>query len=154
MDETAPAASFALDNNESLSSSAPSDPFHVLRHQRRELSALCRRIPNEIGITSNGGSAALLEEPLVIVVREERSRGLVTLGTSARGDSAWPHHPDLAEDDGEDAPNLGVLPPTERLLSGEASGFRFASSSTTPPLEPEALPEWALQQEASYDWTS
>ena len=64
----------------------------------------------EIGITSNGDSAALHEGPLVAVVGEERSRGPVTLDTSPRGGSACPFTRILAEDDGQDAPNLGVLP--------------------------------------------
>ena len=79
-----------------------------------------------MGITSNGGSVALLEGSLAIAAEEERSTRSGTFGTSARGDDAYPltrslvgYPCSLVDGDGEDAPNFGVLPRAERLFLGE-----------------------------------
>ena len=156
MDETAPAASSAFDSSESSSPSAPKRSLLTSSGIEGGSSVLSSRgFQTEIGITSNGDSVALPEGPLVTAAGEERRRRPVTLGTSAKGGSACPFSWILAEDDGEDAPNLGYpYPDSSSPVSPRVFASRFASSSTMPPLEPEALPEWALQLEALHAWTS
>ena len=126
MDETAPAASLALKSKESPSPSA-SGRF-LLDSSSLEgggLMLYTRGLQTVIGITSNGGSAALLEESLAFAAEPEQSCELGALGTSAGGGYTCPCTWTWVEGDEEDVPNLGTLPQVVLPFSRESRVFRF-----------------------------
>ena len=63
-----------------------------------------------IGMTSNGGLAALLEESLAFAAEPERGCELGALGTLDGGGNACPGTRAWAEGEEEDVPNFGTLP--------------------------------------------
>ena len=66
-----------------------------------------------MGLTSNGGSAALPGVSLAFVAEPERGCELGALGTLAGGSDTGPYTRTWVEDDDEDIPNLGTLPQAE-----------------------------------------
>ena len=72
---------------------------------------LCAKgLQTVIGMTSNGGSAVLLEESLAFAAEPERGRELGALGASARGNNTYPSTRTWVEGEEEDIPNFGTLP--------------------------------------------
>ena len=126
MDETAPAASSTLKSKESLSPLA-SGRFLLNSSALEEGgSALyVGGLQTVIGITSNGGSIALPEEPLAFAAEPERGCKLGALGTSAGGGNTCPSTRAWVEGAKEDVPNFGTLPQDGRPFSGESKVFSF-----------------------------
>ena len=84
-----------------------------------------------MGITSNGGSAALSEKSLVFAAEAERSCELGALGTSAGGGNTCPCIRTWAEGDEKDVPNVGAFTPGwMALLKGVQ---RFLPHTPRPP---------------------
>ena len=77
------------------------------------------------GMTSNGRSAALLEESFALAVEPERGRKLRALGTLAGADNTCPGTRTWVEGEEEDAPNFGTLPQARRSFLTESEVFRF-----------------------------
>ena len=91
MDEIAPAASSALESKESSSPSAPRR--FLLKSSGIEGGGsvlYAGGLQTEIGITSNGGLAALPEESLAFAVEAEGGCELGTLDTSVGDGNACP----------------------------------------------------------------
>ena len=111
MDETASAASSTL---ESMESPSPSSSKRFLPDSSAfegEGSALyAGGLQTVIGITSNGGATAFLEESLAFAVEPKRSCKLGALGTLAGGSDTCPCTLVWVEGDDKDVPNLGTLP--------------------------------------------
>ena len=119
--EIAPAASSALESKESLSLSASRRSLPKSSSNEGGGSALyARGLQTEIGITSNGGSAALPEESLAFAAEAERGCELVSLETSAIDGNACPYTWTWVEGDEEDVPNLGALPQARWLFLKES----------------------------------
>ena len=126
MDETAPAVSSALRSKESPSPSASKRFLPNSSALQRGGSALCvEGLQTVIGITSNGGSAALPEKSLVFAAEPERGCELGALGTLVGGSDTYPCTQAWVEGDDEDVPNLGTLPQARRPFSRESEIFRF-----------------------------
>ena len=125
-DEIAPAASSALKSKESPSPSASGRFLLNSSALDGGGSALYTGgLQTVIGITANGGLAALPEESLAFVAELERSYKLRALGTLAGGGNTCPCTRTFAEGDEEDVPNLGILPQAEWPFSRESIGFGF-----------------------------
>ena len=151
IDETAPAASSALKSKESPSPSA-SGRFPLCSSALDEGSSVlyAGELQTVIGMTSNGGSAALPEESLAFAAEPEQgcelgaNRGweLGSLGTSDEGDITCPNTRTWAEGEEEDDPNFGTLPRTDgpSQESPKFSASHSGTSGTTSPLESKALP--------------
>ena len=126
MDETAPAASSALESKESPSPSASKRFLPNSSALEGGGSALyVGGLQTVIGITSNGGSTAFPEESLAFAAEPERSCELGALGTSAGGSDTCPYTRAWVEGDDEDVPNLGTLPQAGRPFSRESRVFFF-----------------------------
>ena len=126
MDETAPAESSALKSKELPSPSASGRFLLNSSALEEEGSALyAGGLQTVIGMTSNGGSAALLEESLAFATEPERGCELGALGTLDGGGNICPSTLTWAEGEEEDVPNFGTLLQDERLFSGESRVFRF-----------------------------
>ena len=111
MDEIAPAASSTLESKEFSSPSAlgrflPKSSAIEGGGSARYAGGL----QTKMGITSNGGSAALPEESLAFAAKAERGCEVDALGTSAEDGNTFPYTRTWAEGDEEDAPNIRVLP--------------------------------------------
>ena len=63
-----------------------------------------------MGMTFNGCSTALPEEPFTFAAEPERGYELKTLGTSVGGDNTCPGIRAWVEGEEEDALNFGTLP--------------------------------------------
>ena len=61
-----------------------------------------------MGMTSNGGSAALPKESLAFTAEPERGYELGALGTSDEGGNTCPRARTWAEGEDEDDPNFGI----------------------------------------------
>ena len=126
MDETAPATSLALKRKES---SSPSASKRFLPNssalQGGGSTLYAEGLQTVIGITSNGGSTALPEEPLAFAAEPERGWELGALGTSTGGSDTCPYTRAWVEGDDEDVPNLGTLPQAGWPFSRESEVFRF-----------------------------
>ena len=94
-----------------------------------------------MGITSNGGSAALPEKSLAFVIEQERSCELGALGTSARGGNTCPYTRTWVEGDEEDIPTSRFYPKLGGPSQGSPEVFASHSeiSGTASPPELEAL---------------
>ena len=126
MDKTAPAASSTLKSKESPSPSASGSFLLNSSALEEEGSALyAGGLQTVIGMTSNGGSAALSEESLAFAAEPERGCELGVLGTSAGGGNTCPSTRTWVEGEEEDVPNFGTLPQNGRPFSGESRVFRF-----------------------------
>ena len=111
MNESVPTASSALESKESSSPSASRHSLPKSLGIEGGCSALyVEGLQTEIGITSNGGSAALLEESLAFTTKTEKGCELGALGTSTGDGDACPCTWTWAKGDEEDVPNLGALP--------------------------------------------
>ena len=111
MDEIASVACSTLESKESSSPSASGRFLPKSSAIEGGGSALyAGGLQTEMGITSNGGSAALPEESLVIAAEVERGCELGALGTSAGGGNTCPCTRIWAEGDEEGIPNLEALP--------------------------------------------
>ena len=118
MDEIAPAGSSALESKES--SSPPASRRSLPKSSAIEgggSTLYVGGLQTEIGITSNGGSAALPEESLAFAAEAERGYELGALGTSTGDANVFPYTWTWAEGDEEDVLNLGALPQEGWLFS-------------------------------------
>ena len=121
MDKIAPAASSILESKESSSPSASGRFLPKSSAIEGGGSALyAGRLQTKMGITSNGGPAALPEESLAFAIEAERGCELGALGTSTGDGNTYPWTLTWAEGDEEDVPNLGALPQAEWLFSRES----------------------------------
>ena len=103
-----------------------SSPSLSLSKKEAQCLALCvGGLQTEMGINSNGGSAAPSEESLVFTAEAERSCELGTLGTSAGGGNTCPCIQTWEEGDEEDIPNLRALPQAGWPFSRESRDFSF-----------------------------
>ena len=95
-----------------------------------------------MGITSNGGLAALPKESLALAAEAELGGVSGTLGTLVGDGNTCPCTRTWAEGDEEDVPNLMDLPRTDGSFRGspETSALHFETSWTTSPPKLEALP--------------
>ena len=92
MDEIAPAASSALESKESSSLSALERFLPKSSAIEGGGSALyAGGLQTEMGITSNGGSAALPEESLAFAAEAKLGCELGSLGTSAEDGNTFPY---------------------------------------------------------------
>ena len=126
MDETALAASSALKRKEFPSPSG-SRRF-LLNSSALEgggFALYVGGLQTVIGMTSNGGSAALPEESLAFAAEPERGCELEALGTSAGGGNTCPNTQTWVEGEEEGIPNFGTLPQDGRPFLGESIVFRF-----------------------------
>ena len=111
MDETTPAASSALKSKESPSPLASGRfPLNSSSLDEGGFALYAGGLQTVIGMTSNGGSAALLNESLAFAVEPERGCELGALGTSDEGGNTFPSTRVWAEGEEEDVPNFGTLP--------------------------------------------
>ena len=78
-----------------------------------------------MGMTANGCSIALLEEPFAFATDSERDCELEALGTSAGGGNICPDVRTEEEGEEEDAPNFGTLSQVEQSFSTKSEVFRF-----------------------------
>ena len=116
-----PATSSALESKESSSPSASGCFLPKSFAIEGGGSALyAGGLQTKMGITSNGGSAALPEESLALAAEAERGCAPGALGTSAGDDDTCPYTWTWEEGDKEDVPNLGTLPQDGWLFSRES----------------------------------
>ena len=126
MDETAPAASLALESKESPSPSASGlFPLNSSSLDEGGAALYAGGLHTVMGMTSNGGSAALLEESLAFPANPERGYELGALGTSDKDVITCPSTRTWAEGEEEDDPNFGTLPQDGPPFTGESRVFRF-----------------------------
>ena len=78
-----------------------------------------------MGMTFNGCSTALPEEPFAFTTEPERGCELKALRTSAGGNNTSPGSGAWVEGEEEDAPNFGTLPQAGRSFSTESKVFCF-----------------------------
>ena len=78
-----------------------------------------------MGMTANGCSIALPEEPFAFVAEPERGCELEALVTSTGGDNTCPGIRTWVEGEEEDAPNFGTLPQDGRSFSTKSKVFCF-----------------------------
>ena len=78
-----------------------------------------------MGMTANGCSTTLPEEPFAFAADPERDCELEALRTSVGDDNICPDVRTWVEGEEEDAPNFGTLPKTGWSFSTESKVFRF-----------------------------
>ena len=95
-----------------------------------------------IGMTSNGGSAALPEESLAFAAEPERGCELGALGASDGGGNTCPTHGRGRKVRKKTSPTSGLYPRTggPSQESPEFSASHSGTFGTASPLEPKALP--------------
>ena len=126
MDETALAVSSALESKESPSPSISGRfLFNSSALEEGGPTLYTGGLQTVIGMTSNGGSAALPEESLAFAVEPERGYELGALGTSDGGGNTCLSTRTWAKGEEEDVPNFGTLPQDGRPFSGESRVIRF-----------------------------
>ena len=143
MDETTLAANLVLRSKESptpLASGGFLLYSSVLEEGGSEPCA--EGLQTVIGMTSNGGLAALPEESLPFAAEPERGCELGALRTSAGGGNTCPITWKWVEGEEEDVPNFGTFPRTggPSQESPEFSVSHSGTFGTASPLDPKALP--------------
>ena len=141
MDEITPAASSTLESKESSSPSAPRRSLLKSSGIERGGSALyAGGFQTEIGITSNGGSAAFPEESLAFGVEVERGCELGALDTSAGMLAPALGHGQRVTKKTSPTSELYPRPDGSSQGSPETFTSHLKASWTTSPPELEALP--------------
>ena len=121
-----PAASSALRSKESTSPPfSESFLFNSSALEEGGLTLYAGGFQTVMGITANGCSTALPEEPFSFVADPEQGCKHKTLGTSAGGDSACLGIRTWVKGEEEEAPNFGTLPQAGWSFSTESEVFCF-----------------------------
>ena len=126
MDETAPAASSALESKESPSPLVLGlFPLNSSALDEGGAALYTEGFQTVMGMTSNGGSTALPEESLAFEAEPERGCELEALGTLDEGGITCPHTWTWVEGEEEDDSNFGTLPQDGPPFTRESRVFRF-----------------------------
>ena len=106
-----------------------------------------------MGMTSNGCSTALLEEPFAFAVEPERVYELKALRTLAGGDNTYPDIRAWVEGEEEDAPNFGTLPQAGWSFSTESEVFSFTLRDFRDDISTcaRSSPLWAWQRKSRWE---
>ena len=146
MDKTAPAASSTFESKESPSPSAPR--LFLLNSSALDeggAALYARGLETIMGMTSNGGSAALPEESLTFAAETERGWELGLSEPQTKAASPAPALGRGQKVKKKTTPTSGLYPrmgcPSQE--SPEFSASHSGTSGTASPPEPKALPSWA-----------
>ena len=143
MDEIAPATSSTLESKESPSPSASGSFLPKSSAIEGGGSTLyVERLQTEMGITFNGGSAALPKKYLAFAAEAERGCELSALGTLAGGGNTCPYTRTGQRVMKKASPTSGLYPRPNGPSQGspEVTASHSETSRTTSPPELEALP--------------